>query len=47
MKIAIVEDDKQAQKHLERYIQSSSKELNQTVIIDIFSDGLEFIVSGE
>lgn len=43
MKIAIVEDDKKTQQSLNRYIQESLEELNKNAIIDIFSDGLEFI----
>lgn len=43
MKIAIVEDNLQAQTKLKNYITKSAEELVQNVIIDIFSDGLEFI----
>lgn len=43
MKIAIVEDDRQTQVYIQKLIESSAKELNENIIIDIFSDGLEFI----
>lgn len=43
MKIAIVEDHEQTQQKLKQYILKSAEEMNENVIIDVFSDGLEFI----
>lgn len=43
MRIAVVEDNKETQKLIKKYIEISADKFNEDVNINIFSDGLEFM----